>query len=47
MGFVSEETLEKDRQCIYTVKILNSKSNNISIGIVPQGYTPEAGITAS
>lgn len=44
-GFISHETLPKDRQSYYTMKVVFSEFGNIKLGIVGKGYLCEKGVT--
>lgn len=45
-GFVSEETLHKDRETTYSLKVINSRFGNIKLGIVGKGYICQKGIVS-
>lgn len=44
-GFVSKETLSRDKNSSFSVRVIFSKFNNIEIGVVGKGYRVEKGVT--
>lgn len=45
-GFISEETLPKDRQASYSLKVVTSRFGNIKVGIVGKGYICQRGVVS-
>jgi hypothetical protein len=44
-GFLSQQTMPRDRECIFSVRVLASRFNNIEIGVVGKGYQLECNVT--
>ncbi len=44
-GIMSNETMFRDRECIFSLKVIQSKFNNIEIGLVGKGYKLQKNIT--
>lgn len=44
-GFVSSEVLPRDKESIFSIKVIHSRTNNIEVGIVGHGYKMQKNVT--